>query len=152
MILNELSFELDSEGLLEELPKMTKQAIEDYLSAGKEFEEIGYLLIDLPSDGLLSTKGGKAFKHKLWESILIELTILFCTKDKKYKTLRDNIKKTTSQKTLLGLVSGVVGGAFGTVSGAITPFIILGLCIFTKASKEAICKLYLEKFNDKISA
>jgi hypothetical protein len=142
MELNELFNEKE---LFEIISPSFKSVVVSLESQGKSLEEIGELSATMPYQNI-SQKGGSVWKSDIWPRIQKELTLILCTEDVKYEKLRNNLNNQMSQKALIALIAGAVGTQIGIAGTAIITFIVLGVTIFLRASKEGICSYYIEKF------
>lgn len=78
----------------------------------------------------------------LWYKLLEEFRLLLCTRDPKYKTLRQRLRRSAGQSGTLvvAMVSAVLATYLGIAAGAVVPLCAVCLLGLARVGKEAFCK------------
>jgi hypothetical protein len=110
-----------------------------HLSGKKEYsiEEVGKMLPLYAHPGVLF-----AATPRYWERLKQEFCLFVCTRDKKYGSLRKDLrtKVQQSQGVIVSTIAAAMAHSVGVAAGILVPFCALCLLALARIGKEAFCK------------
>jgi hypothetical protein len=77
-----------------------------------------------------------------WDAFKIEFKLLLCTKNRKYSSLRRELRKQkgTAQPALVSVISAAIGANLGTMGVVIAPIVVMSLMTVLSIGREAYCR------------
>lgn len=92
-------------------------------------------------DRKVGLAGASQVQPNYWKRVKRELSILICTDDRRYETLRRYIGKEgkTTQLALVSTIAAGIGAYLGMAATVIGPFVTLGLMALLQVGTNAWC-------------
>jgi hypothetical protein len=123
---------LSEEGLIEIITQRRSPSWED-----KTFEEFGQEM----SKAIDPANQTGVRSNKYWYAVKKEISILVCTDDKKYKSLRTQLNTlgTKSQTAVVSMIAAAMAAYIGAIAGLLVPMCALVLLAMMRVGKNAFC-------------